>query len=268
MPHISTHYYTDKYTPSAPHTLTKHLDGLPVAAVPALHPVHPPPLPPPEFAADQSVQHSQAEDRQQEEPAGDPDHGAQQTCTCAVLRRLTLTCLPPVSTILVLDTHQHKHGSGAAQSHSPEAEDESTYATLGHCHFGPEWEADGKISLCTQCRHIQYGGVGAALADELEKLAQDIPQQPWPVAPHPVQVQRKAQEDQQVRERHAGQVQVGRGAHLFILQHHHDGGQITHHSRQEEEHTGDCYTNEDRDGENGDRGHRNIKVSVSIPTAV
>lgn len=120
----------------------------------------------------------------------------------------------------MLDPDQHKYGTRAEKGYHPQDKDDGLHPALSHHHLGSEGEADGEVAFHAQRRDVQYGGVGAALAYELEELAELLAKIPRPVPPDPVQVQGHTQEDQQVRESHAGQVQIGGRPHVLILTDH------------------------------------------------
>lgn len=172
------------------------------------------PFSPPELPPDEAVQHGQAKDGQEKEDAGDPDHDGEEPRADGILSCSALVGTQRVCAVLMLDSHQDENGSGTNEGDGPEEEDDQLDLPLGDDHFSSEGKADGNVSLHAEGSDVEDGGVGAALADELEELAEEIPKVPGPVLPEAEEVQRHAEEDEQVGEGHAGQVEVGGGPHV------------------------------------------------------
>lgn len=206
-------------------------------------------LPPPELPPDEAVQHGQAKDGQEKEDAGGPDHDGEEPRADGVLRGSALVGAQGVGAILVLDPHQDEDGSGANEGDGPEEEDDQLDLPLGDDDFSSEGEADGDVPLHAEGGDVEDGGVGAALADELEELAEEIPEVPGPVLPEAKEVQWHAEEDEQVGEGHAGQVEVGGGPHVPEPRHHQHGHEVSDDPDDEEEDAGDGDAGEDGSGE-------------------
>lgn len=206
-------------------------------------------LPPPELPPDEAVQHGQAKDGQEKEDAGGPDHDGEEPRADGVLRGSALVGAQGVGAILVLDPHQDEDGSGANEGDGPEEEDDQLDLPLGDDDFSSEGEADGDVPLHAEGGDVEDGGVGAALADELEELAEEIPEVPGPVLPEAKEVQWHAEEDEQVGEGHAGQVEVGGGPHVPEPRHHQHGHEVADDPDDEEEDAGDGDAGEDGSGE-------------------
>lgn len=153
-------------------------------------------LSPPQLPADEAVEHSEAEDRQEEEDAGHPHHDGEQSGAHGELGGATLVSVPRVGAVLVLDPYQHEDGPGAAEGHGPDDQDDQLHPALGDYHLGPQREADGEVALDAQRGDGEHRGVGAALADKLEEFAEQVAEVPGPVLPQADQVEGHAEEDE------------------------------------------------------------------------
>lgn len=211
-------------------------------------------LPPPELPPDEAVQHGQAKHGQEKEDAGGPDHDGEQPRADGILCGSALVGAQGVRAVLVLDPHQDEDGAGADEGDGPEDEDDQLDLPLGDDDFSSQGEADGHVPLHAERRDVEDGGVGAALADELEELAQEIPEVPGPVLPEAEEVQGHAEEDEQVREGHAGQVEVGGGPHVPEPRHHQHGHEVADDPDDEEQDAGDGDAGEHGHGEQVQRG--------------
>lgn len=211
-------------------------------------------LSPPELPPDEAVEHGQAKHGQEKEDAGGPDHDGEEPRADGVLRGSALVGAQGVRAVLVLDPHQDEDGSGANEGDGPEEEDDQLDLPLGDDHFSSEGEADGNVPLHAEGGDVEDGGVGAALADELEELAEEVPKVPGPVLPEAEEVQGHAEEDEQVGEGHAGQVEVGGGPHVPEPRHHQHGHEVADDPDDEEEDAGDGDAGEDGRGEKVQRG--------------
>lgn len=154
----------------------------------------------------------------------------------------------------MLDSHQDKDGSSTNEGNGPEEEDDQLDLPLGDDHFSSEGEADCNIPLHAEGGDVEDGGVGAALADELEELAEEVPKVPGPVLPEAEEVQGHAEEDKQVGKGHAGQVEVGGGPHVPEPRHHQHGHEVADDPDDEEEDAGDSDAGEHGRGEKVQRG--------------
>lgn len=153
-------------------------------------------LPPPELPADEAIEHSEAEDRQEEEDTGHPDHDGKQPGAHGELRGAALVGVPRVSAVIMLHSDQHEDGPGAAEGHGPDDQDDQLYPALGDHYLGPQREADGEVALDAQRGDGEHCGVGAALANELEEFAEQVAKVPRPVLPEAEEVEGHAEEDE------------------------------------------------------------------------
>lgn len=154
----------------------------------------------------------------------------------------------------MLDAHQDEDGASTNEGDGPEDEDDQLDLPLGDDHLRSQREADGDVPLHAERGDVEDGGVGAALADELEELAEEISEVPGPVLPKAEEVQGHAEEDEQVGEGHAGQVEVGGGPHVPEPRHHQHGHQVAEDPDDEEEDAGDGDAGEHGRGEEAQRG--------------
>ena len=152
--------------------------------------------PPPQLPADEAVEHSEAENRQEEEDAGHPHHDGEQSGAHGELGRSALVGVPRVGAILMLHSDQHEDGPGAAESHGPDDQDDELHPALGDHHLGPQREADGEVALDAQRGDGEHRSVGAALTDKLEEFAEQVAQVPGPVMPEAHEVEGHAEEDE------------------------------------------------------------------------
>lgn len=211
-------------------------------------------LSPPELPPNEAVQHSQAKHGQEKEDAGGPDHDGEEPWANGVLCGSALVGDQGVRAILMLDPHQDKDGSSANEGDGPEEEDDQLDFPLGDDDFSSEGETDGNVPLHAEGSDVQDGGVGAALTDELEELAEEVPEVPGPVLPEAKEVQGHAEKDEQIGEGHAGQVEVGGGPHVPEPRHHQHGHEVADDTNDEEENAGDGDAGEHGHGEKVQRG--------------
>lgn len=151
--------------------------------------------PAPQLPADETVEHSEAEDRQEEEDAGHPHHDSEQSGAHGELSGAALVGVSRVGAILVLHADQHKDWPCTAEGHGPDDQDNQLHPAFGDHHFGPQREADGEVALDAQRSDSEHRGVGAALADELEEFAEQVTEVPGPVLPEADEVERHTEKD-------------------------------------------------------------------------
>ena len=214
---------------------------------------------PPQLAPDGPVEEEQAEHGAEEVGGGDPDGGAEQARGHGVGRGLALERgVLGLRGVLVLHPHQHQHGPGGEEGEGPERHDHRLHPPLGHHHLGLEREADGQVALHAERRDVQDGGVGAALVDVVRQPAHQLPEHPGRVLPQAVQVKGQAEEDEQVRHGHAGQVEVGGGLHVLEALDDEDGHGVAQHAHEEEEQA------DDGDGDEGGGGEEGAPVVMMV----
>lgn len=153
--------------------------------------------------------------------------------------------------IVVLHPDQEECGCRRHQRKTPQCEDDILDPAFGHHHLTPEGEADGQVALNTQGRDVKDGGRGATLENVVIEAAHCLPKQPGHVLPQAVEVKGQAEEDDEVRHRHAGQVEVGRGLHVFEVLDYEDGHGVTCHSDNEDEDADDSDRDEGGGGKQG-----------------
>ncbi|TNN47641.1 hypothetical protein EYF80_042171 [Liparis tanakae] len=125
-------------------------------------------------------------------------------------------------------------------------------------HLAAEREADGQVALDAQRRDVKDGGGGAALKDVVVEAAHRLPEEPGHVLPQAVQVKGQTEEDDEVRHRHAGQVEVGGGLHVLEVLDDEDGHGVARHPDDEDEDA------DDRDGDEGGGGEQGALVVVVV----
>lgn len=249
---------------------TQHLHGLFVVLVPerGAHSCLAA-SPPPQLPADEAVEHSEAENREEEEDAGHPHHDGEQSRAHRELRGAALVGVPRVGAVLMLHPDQHEDGPGAAEGHGPDDQDDQLHPALGDHHLGPQREADGEVAFDAQRGDGEHRGVGAALADELEEFAEQVTQVPGPVMPEADEVEGHAEEDEKVGEGHAGQVEVGGGTQLAEARHHQHGEQVARDAHHEQRHAGGCDARQQRRGEERQQlVDQRVVVRRSVPAQV
>lgn len=89
---------------------------------------------------------------------------------------------------------------------------------------------------------MKDGGRSAPLKHVVIETAHSFTENPWYVLPQAVEVEGQAEEDDEIRDSHAGQVQVGGGLHVLESLNDEDGHGVAHHAH-----------NEDKDADDGDR---------------
>ncbi len=119
----------------------------------------------------------------------------------------------------------------------------------GHQYLAPEGEADGQVALNAQGRDVKDGGRGAALKDVVIEATHCLPKQPGHVFPQAVEVKGQTEEDDEVRHRHAGQVEVGGGLHVLEVLDDEDGHGVARHPNDEDEDANDSDRDESGGGE-------------------
>lgn len=211
---------------------------------------------PPQLAANAAVEDAEAGDGQHEVAGGDPEHGGQQ----AGLQRLRggLALAAEVSVVLgLLHADQEEEGAGGEQGEGPKDADGGFHPALGDDHLGLEGEADSEVALHGEGGDVEDGAVGAALAQVVREAAQQLPEDPGSGAPEAVEVEGQPHEDEQVRDGHAAQVEVGGGLHVAVAaddQHRED---IAGHADHEEPQA------DGRDGNEHPHGQRQAQPLVA-----
>ena len=119
-------------------------------------------------------------------------------------------------------------------------------------------EADGDVALHAERRDVQDGGVGAALVDVVVQPAHRLAEEPGHVLPEAVEVEGQAEEDEQVGDGHAGQVEVGGGLHVLEALDDEDGHGVARHAHHEDEDA------DDGDGDQGGGGEQGALVVVVV----
>lgn len=213
----------------------------------------------PQLAPDGAVQEDEAEHRAEKVGGGDPEHDVQLSRADGVARVLTLPRVAVwMCVIVILHPNQEDRGSGGHQCKTPQGEDDALHPASGHHRFAPEREADGQVALDAQSRDVKDGGGGAALKDIVIETAHRLPKEPGHVLPQAVQVEGQAEEDNEVRHRHAGQVEVGGGFHVFEVLDDEDGHGVSHHPDDEDKDA------DDGDGDEGGGGEQGALVMVVV----
>lgn len=203
---------------------------------------------PPQLAANEAVEDAEAADGQDEVAGGDPEHGGQQ----AGLQRLRggLALAAEGSVVFgLLHADQEEEGAGGEQGKGPKDTDGGFHPALGDDHLGFEGEADGEVALHGEGGDVEDCAVGAALAEVVREAAQQLPEDPGPGAPEAVEVEGQPHEDEQVRDGHAAQVEVGGGLHVAVAaddQHRED---IARHADHEEPQADGCDGNQHPHGQ-------------------
>lgn len=206
----------------------------------------------PQLAADGAVEEDEAEHRAEEVGGGHPQHDVQLSGADGVAGVLTLTLVVVgVCVVIVLHPHQEERGGCGDQGEAPQGEDDVLDPASGHHDFAPEREADGQVALDAQRGDVEDGGRGAALKDVVVEATHRLPENPRHVFPQPVEVKGQAEEDNKVRHRHAGQVQVGGGLHVLEVLDDEDGHGVAGHSDDEDEDADDCNRDEGGGGKQG-----------------
>lgn len=212
----------------------------------------------PQLAADGAVEEDEAEHGAEEVGGGHPQHDVQGPGADGVAGVLALAgAVVRVRLVVVLHPDQEERGSGRDEGEAPQGEDDVLHPAPGHHHLATQREADGQVALDAQGRDVQDGGRGAALEDVVVEAAHGLPKQPGHVLPQAVEVKGQAEEDDEVRHGHAGQVQVGGGLHVFEVLDDEDGHGVARHPDDEDEDA------DDGDGDEGGGGEqRALEVVV------
>lgn len=211
---------------------------------------------PPQLAADEAVEDAEAGDGQDEVAGGDPEHGGQQ----AGLQRLRggLALAAEVSVVVgLLHADQEEEGAGGEEGKGPEDADGGFHPALGDDHLGLEGEADGEVALHGEGGDVEDGAVGAALTEVVREAAQQLPEDPGPGAPEAVEVEGQPHEDEQVRDGHAAQVEVGGGLHVSVSADNQHREDIARHAEHEEPQA------DGRDGNEHPHGQRQAQPLVA-----
>lgn len=211
---------------------------------------------PPQLAADAGVEDAEAGDGQHEVAGGDPEHGGQQ----AGLQRLRggLALAAEVSVVVgLLHADQEEEGASGEQGKGPKDTDGGFHPALGDDHLGFEGEADGEVALHGEGGDVEDGAVGAALAEVVREAAQQLPEDPGSGAPEAVEVEGQPHEDEQVRDGHAAQVEVGGGLHVSAAANDQHREDIARHADHEEPQA------DGRDGNEHPHGERQAQPLVA-----
>lgn len=163
-----------------------------------------------------------------------------------------------VCVVIILHPDQEQRGSRRHQGEGPQGQDDVLDPAPGHHHLAPEGEADGQVALDAQGRDVEDGGRRAALKDVVVEAAHRLPKQPRHVLPQAVQVKGQTEEDDEVRHRHARQVQVGGGLHVLEVLDDEDGHGVARHADDEDEDA------DDRDGDEGGGGEQGALEVVVV----
>lgn len=213
----------------------------------------------PQLAPDGAVQEDEAEHRAEKVGGGHPEHDVQLPRADGVAGVLALPRIVVwVCVIVVLHPDQEEGGSCRNQGETPQGEDDVPYPASGHHHLAPEGEADGQVALDAEGRDVKDGGRGAALKDVVIEAAHRLPKQPGHVLPQAVEVKGQAEEDDEVRRRHAGQVEIGGGLHVLEVLDDEDGHGVARHPDDEDEDA------DDSDGDEGGGGEQGALVVVVV----
>lgn len=157
------------------------------------------PLPtPPALSADESIQQSQAEHWQEEINGGDPGHHLEQPHAGHVLNGPALLALLGQAAFGVFHTEEEEDGAGGQEEAAPQHQDEPFHWALGDGRFGFQGKADGEVPLHAHNGDVQDGAVCVCFAQVNEELAEKIPKYVGLVLPKAVEVQRQAEENQDV----------------------------------------------------------------------
>ena len=206
----------------------------------------------PQPAPDGTVEEDQTQHRPEEVGGGHPDHDVQLPGADGVAGMLALArVIVGPRVVVVLHANQEERGSRGEQRKSPQGQDDVLDPAPGHHHLAPEGEADGQVALDTQRCDVENGGRGAAFKDVVIEAAHRFAEQPRHVLPQAVQVKGQAEEDDEVRHGHAGQVQVGGGFHVLEILDDEDGHGVARHANDEDEDADDCDRDEGGRGEQG-----------------
>jgi len=213
----------------------------------------------PQLAPDGAVEEEEAEHGAEEVGGGHPQHDVQLPGADGVVGVLALPCTVVwVGVIVILHPDQEECGSCGHQGKYPQGEDDVLDPAPGHQHLAAEREADGQVALDAQGRDVKDGGRGAALKDVVIEAAHRLPKEPGHVLPQAVQVKGQTEEDDEVRYRHAGQVEVGGGLHVLEVLDDEDGHGVARHPDDEDEDA------DDRDGDEGGGGEQGALVVVVV----
>lgn len=274
--HKHTQLWHDVRERNQSDTLTQNLDGLPVwpltgQSTGALQII----FAFPQLAPNGAVEEDEAKHRAEKVGGGHPEHDVQLPRADGVAGVLALlpSTVVRVCVIVVLHSNQEECGSCRNQGEPPQGEDDVLDPAFGHQNLAPEGEADGQVALDAQGRDVKDGGRGAALKDVVIEPAHRLPKQPGNVLPQAVEVKGQAEEDDEVRHRHAGQVEVGGGFHVLEMLDDEDGHGVACHANDEDEDADDSDRDEGGCWEEGplvvmvvhvvsDRGLRSTSMKV------
>lgn len=190
----------------------------------------------PQLAPDGSVEEDEAKHGAEKVGGGHPQHDVQLPGADGVAGVLALPgVVVQMRFIVVLHPNQEERGGCGHQGETPQGEDNVLDPASGQHHLAPERETDGQVALDAQRRDVQDGGRGAALKDVVIEAAHRLAEQPGHVLPQTVEVKGQADEDDEVRHSHAGQVEVGGGLHVLEVLDDEDGHGVARHADDEDE---------------------------------
>lgn len=197
----------------------------------------------PQLASNGAIEEDEAEHWAEEVGGRHPDHYVQLPRADGVAGVLALPCVVVrVCVIFILHSNQEESGSCRNQGKPPQDKDDVLDPTSGHHNFAPKGETDGQIALDAQSCDVKDGGWSAALKNVMIEAAHRLSKQPGHVLPQAIEVKGQAEEDYEVRHRHAGQIKVGGGLHVFEVLDDEDGHGVA------------CYPyDEDKNADNSDR---------------
>lgn len=153
--------------------------------------------------------------------------------------------------VVILDPYQEERGSCRDQGETPQGKDDVLDPASGHHHLASEGEADGQVALDAQCRDVKDRGRSAALKDVVIQAAHDFPKKPGHILPQAVQIKWQAQEDDEVRHCHAGEIEVGGSLHVLEALDDEDGHGIACHPDNENKDADDSDRDKGGGGEQG-----------------
>ncbi len=200
----------------------------------------------PQLAPNGAVKEDETEHWAEKVGGGHPQHDVQLAGADSVAGVFALpSAVVWVCVIVIFHPNKEKCGSCRNQSKTPQSEDDALDSASGHHHLAPEGKANGQVALDAQGRDVKDGGRRAALKNVVIEAAHRLPKQPGHILPQTVEVKGQAEEDDKVRHRHAGQVEVSGGLHVLEVLNDEDGHGVAHHPDDE---------NEDADDSDRDEG--------------
>lgn len=132
---------------------------------------------PPQLLADEAIEDVEADEEQDKVGDGDPEHGGQQAGFHGLWGGLALAGEVGV-VVGLLHADQEEGGAGREEGEGPEDANDSLHPALGDDHLGLEGEADDEVALHGEGGDVEDGAVGAALAEVVGEVAQQLPEDP------------------------------------------------------------------------------------------